>query len=409
LTLRRTRGPNQVAARGFAPARASYAWQIGPMTPRLKRIAINTGGGDAPGLNAVIHAAVHAAEKAGIEVFGIREGYDGILEPQDYPEGGIVQLNRRSVAGIAHLGGTILGTTNRGNPFARRTQQADGSWVEKDRSDEVLRKFSSLGIDALIAVGGDGSLGLANRFAQRGLRVVGVPKTIDNDLDATVQTFGFDSAVEFATECIDRLHSTAASHRRILVVEVMGRYAGWIALHSGLAGAADAILIPEIPYDLKTVAAHLCKKANFPRSYCIVVVAEGATPVDGQLTVRAREAGRDVQLGGVGEQVARELGTLTGKETRVSVLGHIVRGGSPTASDRNLGLALGAGAVRALIEGQDRVMVAVNPPNLVTVPLAVAVAKTKKVPLDDWAISTARALDISFGDSRSIPTLPPSA
>jgi phosphofructokinase-like protein len=377
------------------------------MEERIRRIAINTGGGDAPGLNAVIHAAVHAAEKAGIEILGIREGYDGLLEPQDYAEGGIVSLTRRSVAGIAHLGGTILGTTNRGNPFARPTTLPDGSIKELDRSDEVLAKLDKLEIDALIAVGGDGSLGIAQRFAKKGLRVVGVPKTIDNDLEATVQTFGFDTAVQFATECIDRLHSTAASHRRILVVEVMGRYAGWIALHSGLAGRADAILIPEIPYDLEAVAAHLRKKPSFARAYAIVVVAEGAKPLGGTLTVRGHEQGREVQLGGIGEQVARSLGALTGKETRAAVLGHIVRGGSPSASDRNLGLALGTAAVRALASGEHGVMVAINPPNLVTVPLAEAVAKMKAVPLDGWAITTARALDISFGDALGLPTIPP--
>jgi ATP-dependent phosphofructokinase / diphosphate-dependent phosphofructokinase len=374
---------------------------------KIRRVAINTGGGDAPGLNAVIHAAVHAAEKAGIEVVGIREGYDGLLEPQDYAEGGVVPLTRRTVAGISHLGGTILGTTNRGNPFSRPTLQQDGSFQDVDRSDEVLGKLDKLGVDALIAIGGDGSLAIAQRFAQKGLRVVGVPKTIDNDLEATVQTFGFDTAVQFATECIDRLHSTAASHRRILVVEVMGRYAGWIALHSGLAGRADAILIPEIPFDLAAVAAHLRKKPQFARAYCIVVVAEGAKPVGGQLSVRGHERGREVQLGGIGEQVARELGQLTGKETRAAVLGHIVRGGSPTASDRNLGLALGAAAVRALEAGHAGVMVAINPPNLVTVPLADAVAKMKSVPLDGWAVTTARALDISFGDALGIPTIPP--
>ena len=374
---------------------------------KIRRVAINTGGGDAPGLNAVIHAAVHAAEKAGIEVLGIREGYDGLLEPQDYPEGGVVPLTRRGVEGIAHLGGTILGTTNRGNPFSRPTKQQDGSIKEVDRSDEVLEKLDKRGVDALIAVGGDGSLAIAQRFALKGLRVVGVPKTIDNDLEATVQTFGFDTAVQFATECIDRLHSTAASHRRILVVEVMGRYAGWIALHSGLAGRADAILIPEIPYDLAAVAAHLRKKQNFARAYCIVVVAEGAKAAGGHMSVRGHERGREVQLGGIGEQVARELGTLTGKETRAAVLGHIVRGGSPSASDRNLGLALGAAAVRALEAGHAGVMVAINPPNLVTVPLAEAVAKMKSVPLDGWAVTTARALDISFGDALGIATIPP--
>ncbi len=377
------------------------------MTTPIRRIAINTGGGDAPGLNAVIHSVVYAAEKAGVEVLGVREGYDGLLEPQDYPEGGLMRLDRRAVSGIAHLGGTILGTTNRGNPFARPMQRADGSWCEMDRSDEVLGRFRHLGVDALVAVGGDGSLGIALRFAAKGLRVVGVPKTIDNDLEATVQTFGFDTAVQFATDCIDRLHSTAASHRRILVVEVMGRYAGWIALHSGLAGNADAILIPEVPYDLETVARHLRKKQSFDRSYCIVVVAEGAKPVGGDLSIRAHEQGRDVQLGGIGEQVARELGRLTGKETRAAVLGHIVRGGSPSSTDRNLGLALGAAAVRALLEGQTSVMMAINPPNLESVPLEQAVSRMKTVPLDGWAMTTARALDISFGDGPGRPTVPP--
>jgi 6-phosphofructokinase 1 len=374
---------------------------------KIRRIAINTGGGDAPGLNAVIHAAVHAAEKAGIEMLGIREGYDGLLEPQDYPEGGVLRLDRRLVQGIAHLGGTILGTTNRGNPFERPMQQPDGSFQTVDRSDEVLGQLRDLRVDALIAVGGDGSLGIAHRFAQKGLRVVGVPKTIDNDLEATVQTFGFDTAVQFATDCIDRLHSTAASHRRILVVEVMGRYAGWIALHSGLAGRADAILIPEIPYSLEIVAEHLRRKQNFARSYAIVVVAEGAKPIGGQLSVVARERGRDVQLGGVGEQVAHELRDRTDKETRVAVLGHIVRGGSPSSTDRNLGLALGAAAVRALLNGEQGVMMAINPPNLVSVPLERAVSRMKTVPLDDWAVTTARALDISFGDGQRIMTMPP--
>jgi len=373
----------------------------------IRRIAINTGGGDAPGLNAVIHSVVYAAEKAGIEVLGIREGYDGLLEPQDYPDGGVVRLDRRSVHGIAHLGGTVLGTTNRGNPFARPMSQADGSIREVDRSDEVLGRLKHLGVDALVAVGGDGSLGIALRFAQKGLRVVGVPKTIDNDLEATVQTFGFDTAVQFATDCIDRLHSTAASHRRILVVEVMGRYAGWIALHSGLAGNADAILIPEVPYDLGIVAEQLKKKHNFERSYCVVVVAEGARPVHGDLSIRAREQGREVQLGGVGEQVATELSRLTGKEARAAVLGHIVRGGSPSSTDRNLGLALGAGAVRALMAGESSVMMAINPPILESVPLERAVSRMKTVPLDGWAMTTARALDVCFGDTPPHLTVPP--
>jgi 6-phosphofructokinase 1 len=379
------------------------------MNADIRRIAINTGGGDAPGLNAAIYSVVHSAEKAGIEVIGLREGYDGILEPQDYPEGGTIRLDRRAVTGIASLGGTILGTTNRGNPFERPASRPDGSVTTVDRSDELLERLRQLNVDALIAVGGEGSLGIALRLAAKGLRVIGVPKTIDNDLEATVQTFGFDTAVQFATDCIDRLHSTAASHRRILVVEVMGRHAGWIALHSGLAGGADAILIPEIPYDLKAVAAHLRKKPSFARAYGIVVVAEGAKPIGGELSVREHELGREVRLGGVGEQVARELGGLTNKETRAAVLGHIVRGGSPSSTDRNLGLALGAAAVRSLLAGESGVMMAIHPPNITSVPLESAVSRLKTVPLDGWAVTTARSLDISFGDALALHTMRPKA
>ena len=368
------------------------------MSSDIKRIAINTGGGDAPGLNAVIHAAVYAAGAIGWEVFGIREGYDGLLDPQNYPDGGLVQLTRSMVQNIAHLGGTILGTTNRGNPFKHVVTQPDGTTRELDRSTAVLEAFRGHRLDALIAVGGDRSLTIANQLFEQGLRVVGVPKTIDNDLDATLLTFGLDSAVSFATECIDRLHATAQAHRRLIVVEVMGRYAGWIALNCGIAGRADAILTPEIPYDIHKVAAHLKRKIEGTRSYSIVVAAEGAKPIGGDVTVKAREAGRAERLGGVGERVAEQLQQLTGLESRAVVLGHLLRGGSPTAMDRNLGLMFGASAVRALAEGQNGVMVALNPPRIDYVPLKQAVAKMKTVPPNSNGIVTARALEISFGD-----------
>ena len=364
----------------------------------IKRIAINTGGGDAPGLNAVIHAAVYAARAIGWEVFGIREGYDGLLDPQNYPEGGLVPLTRATVRNIAHLGGTILGTTNRGNPFKHVVAQPDGTSREVDRSTAVVEAFRKNQLDALIAVGGDGSLTIANQLFEQGLRVVGVPKTIDNDLDSTLVTFGLDSAVSFATECIDRLHATAQAHRRVIVVEVMGRYAGWIALNCGIAGRTDAILIPEIPYDIQKVAAHLKRKTEGRRSYAIVVAAEGAKPIGGDVTVKAREAGRAERLGGIGERVAEQLQQLTGMESRAVVLGHLLRGGSPTSMDRNLGLMFGAAAVRALAEGQSGVMVALNPPRIDYVPLKQAVAKMKTVPLNSNGIVTARALEISFGD-----------
>ncbi|HTU01759.1 MAG TPA: ATP-dependent 6-phosphofructokinase [Candidatus Sulfotelmatobacter sp.] len=368
------------------------------MSANIRRIAINTGGGDAPGLNAVIHAAVYAARAIGWEIFGIREGYDGLLDPHNYADGGLVQLKRPMVRNIAHLGGTILGTTNRGNPFKHVVTEADGTTREADRSTAVLEAFRSHGLDALIAVGGDGSLTIANQLFEQGLRVVGVPKTIDNDLESTLVTFGLDSAVSFATECIDRLHATAQAHCRLIVVEVMGRYAGWIALNCGVAGRADVILIPEIPYDLHKVAAHLKRKIAGRRSYAIAVVAEGAKPLGGEVTVKAREAGRAERLGGVGERVAEQLQELTGMESRAVVLGHLLRGGSPTAMDRNLGFMFGAAAVRALAEGQNGVMVALNPPRINYVPLKQAVAKMKTVPLDSNGIVTARALEISFGD-----------
>ena len=368
------------------------------MATVTRRVAISTGGGDAPGLNAVIHGAVYAARRLGWQIFGIRDGYDGFLEPQNYPEGGLIELRRSTVREISHLGGTILGTTNRGNPFCRPTKQPDGTIREVDRSGELIEHFRRNKFDALIAVGGDGSLSIAHKLHKKGLCVIGVPKTIDNDLECTTLTFGFNTAVSFATECIDRLHSTALSHRRIMVVEVMGRYVGWIALHSGLAARADAILIPEIPYQIEKVAAHLRRRHREGKPYSIVVIAEGAKPVGGDVTVRSREAGRADRLGGIGEVVTTQLQELTGKESRCVVLGHLLRGGSPTALDRILGLTFGGGAIYALEKGMNGVMVALKPPIIDFVPIEEAVAKLKLVPLDSEYVLVARALDICFGD-----------
>jgi 6-phosphofructokinase 1 len=299
---------------------------------------------------------------------------------------------------ISHLGGTILGSTNRGNPFHHLAEQPDGTKIEVDLSEKVLAYFRDQQVDALIAVGGDGSLTIAHDLEKRGLCVIGVPKTIDNDLESTAMTFGFNSAVSFATDCIDRLHSTALSHQRIMVVEVMGRYVGWIALHSGVAGRADAILIPEIPYDIEKVATHLERRHKEGKPYSIVVVAEGARPVDGEVTVKSREIGRVERLGGIGETVAKQLQELTGKETRSVALGHLLRGGSPTALDRNLGVSFGAAAVHGLSKGLSGVMVAFQPPRIEFVPLLEAVAKLKSVPLDSEGVLVCRALDISLGD-----------
>ncbi|RRR40180.1 ATP-dependent 6-phosphofructokinase [Mycolicibacter terrae] len=368
------------------------------MSSGIKRIAISTGGGDAPGLNAVIYATTLAARNRGWDVVGIRDGFNGMLLSDDYPDGGLIELTRDRVRGIIHQGGTILGSTNRGNPIAYPVQQADGTWAEVDRTEELLGRFADRGIDALVTVGGDGSLTIGNHLHKAGLRLVGVPKTIDNDLDRTASTFGFDSAVGFASECIDRLFSTATSHSRIIVVEVMGRYAGWIALHAGMASGVHAILIPEIPYRLEPIAELINQRAQRGSTYSIVCVAEGATPVGGQRTVAAKAVGQAERLGGIGAKVAAELEALTGRESRAVVLGHLLRGGSPTSLDRLLGLRFGAAAVRALDEGHSGVMVALNPPTVDYVPLAEAISRQKTVPPDCDSIQTARDMGIRFGD-----------
>lgn len=362
------------------------------------RIALSTGGGDAPGLNAVIRAAVLSALNRGWECYGIRDGFAGILIPKDYPHGGVIPLTRETVRGVTSLGGTIIGTTNRGNPLRFPTTAADGHTYERDRTDELVNGLAAYGIDAVVSIGGDGSMEIAAALSRKGVRVIGVPKTIDNDLDGTVATFGFDTAVAFATECIDRLHSTAQAHQRVIVVEVMGRYAGWIALHAGISGSANAILIPEIPYNLERVAAKIHKRESEGRMFSIVIVAEGATPVGGSTSVVEHEAGRAERLGGVGEKVARQLQELTGRETRLVVLGHLLRGGSPTATDRLLALRFGAAAIRAIEEGQSGVMVALDPPLVQYVPINEATRRMKTVPIDCDTMLTARDLGITFGD-----------
>lgn len=369
------------------------------MSRPIRRIAICTGGGDAPGLNAVIRAVVIAATNLGWEVYGIREGYNGILFPERYPEGGVFKLTRDRVRGIAHLGGTILGTTNKGNPLAFPMRMTDGTEREIDRTDEILEFFGKRELDALVSVGGDGSLTIAHALSQKGLRVVGVPKTIDNDLDKTNTTFGFDTAVGFATECLDRLHSTAEAHQRIIVVEMMGRYAGWITLHAGISGGAHAILLPEIPFDLDKVAAKIRERDRVGRHYSLVAVAEGARPRTGHRSlVAAAGTGHAERLGGVGEQVTEGLAALTGKDARVVVLGHLLRGGSPTSFDRLAALRFGAAAVRALHEGYSGIMVALAYPNVNYVPLAEVAGRMKGVPLDSDTLQTGRDLGICFGD-----------
>jgi 6-phosphofructokinase 1 len=364
------------------------------MSKRMK-ICINTGGGDAPGLNAVIEAVTMAAYNRQWEVYGIKCGYAGLLNPDE-----IVQLTPEKVDGIASVGGTILGTTNKGNPFMMQVCNAAGECEQRDLSDRVMDNFRRLRFDALVAVGGDGSLEIAHRFAQKGMPVIGVPKTIDNDMGGTVITFGFDTAISTATEAIDRLHSTAKSHDRVMVVEVMGRNAGFIALNSGISGNADVILIPEIPFDIEKVCDKLMENELHGRKYAIVVVAEGAVPKGGDVVIKGgAEGGRQhVVLGGIAERVAREITQRTGKDSRSMVLGHLQRGGSPTTFDRLLALRFGAAAVRAIEAEKFDHMVALQSPDIVLVPLPEALGIQKRVRADGDTVMTARDLGICFGD-----------
>jgi phosphofructokinase-like protein len=363
------------------------------------RVALSTGGGDAPGLNAVIRSAGLSALRQGWEVVGIRDGFNGIMFPETYPLGNaLMEFDRDSLRGIAHLGGTILGSTNRGNPCNFPVPQPDGSIQYEDRTDHLVALLREQGIDALITIGGDGSLAIAEKIHQAGMRVIGVPKTIDNDLDRTNVTFGFDTAVQIATELIDRVFTTATSHSRVFVVEVMGRYAGWIALNAGVAAAAHAILIPEIPFMLEPVAEMIKSRERRGSPYAVVVVAEGAVPLHGHRSVIGQSVGQAERLGGVGELVAQGLTELTGREARTTVLGHVVRGGTPSSHDRLLGNRFGAAAVRALVQGQDGVMVALNEPNIEYVPLAEAIGSMRTVPIDCDTILAAREMGVSFGD-----------
>jgi 6-phosphofructokinase 1 len=358
------------------------------------RIAISTGGGDAPGLNAVIRAAVLAAVNRGWDVLGIKRGYAGLLGEDE-----VVPLTRESVRGIAHLGGTILRTTNRGNPFHYPVLRADGTYEEIDRSGELIERARQLGIDAIIAIGGDGSLAIAQKLVERGLRVVCVPKTIDNDVSGTITTFGFDTAVNTAMEAIDKLHTTAESHDRVIVMEVMGRHAGFIALHAGVAGSADAILIPEIPYDISRVAEKIRARDRAGRHFSIVVVAEGAVPLGGRESEIGKSLpGQAKRVGGLAEKIATQIQELTGKETRSLILGHLQRGGPPTGYDRLLATRFGGAAVRAIAEEQWGMMVALQSPNLVMIPIAEALRETKRVDLNHDLVRTARDTLISFGD-----------
>ena len=357
----------------------------------LRRLGVLTGGGDAPGLNAVIRAVVKRAANHGIEVVGLEDSFDGLIEPDRSRA-----LTPRHVTGILRLGGTILGTTNRGNPFAHPIRTSEGV---HDYSDRVVEMFHKMGLDALVVIGGDGTLAIADRFSRRGIPVVGVPKTIDNDIVGTTNTFGFDTAVDFATDAIDRLHTTAEAHHRTMIVEVMGRYAGWIALYAGVAGGADAILIPEIPFDTQIVAECLRRREQWGARFSIVVVAEGAHQKGGTISVvAAAQDGFVERLGGMGAQVTDALARATGKETRCVVLGHLQRGGAPTSFDRMLATRFGSKAVELAMNGAFGTMAAYAPPDIIALPLEEVVGRTKTVPLDHDLLLTARSIGITFGD-----------
>ena len=359
----------------------------------MNRIAILTGGGDAPGLNAVIRAAVKTAiREYGCEVIGVRNGYDGFID-----EKGIVPLGLKEVRGILPRGGTILGTANRGNPFARKVI-LDGKKVTVDVSDEIVKGIERLKLDALLILGGDGTLHIAHELYKKGVPIIGVPKTIDNDIGGTDITFGFDTALTIATEAIDRLHTTAEAHHRVMVLELMGRDAGFIALHSGVAGGADVILIPEIPFKFESVVDKVRQRAENGTLFSIMAVSEGAKPAGGE-NVYSRP-GDEVyvpRLGGI-SQVVGEYVEKQGFETRVTVLGHLQRGGTPTAFDRWLATRFGAAAVRVAAEGRFDRMVALRSSVVIDIPLGEAIAVPKRVDVNGDAILTARNTGISFGD-----------
>lgn len=358
------------------------------------RIGILTGGGDAPGLNAVIRAVVKTAQNVyGVQVIGIFDGFDGL-----YETGRTIGLTRADVRGILPRGGTILGTANRGNPFARRVVR-DGEEVIVDVSDEVLQKIDALQLDALIVVGGDGTLRISQELYQKGCPIVGVPKTIDNDIGGTDVTFGFDTAVSTATEAIDRLHTTAESHHRVMVLELMGRDAGFISLHAGIAGGADVILIPEIPFDFEKICRKINLRADSGRHFSIVAVAEGAFPEEGsKVYYQSGDETTTARLGGISQAVGEFVAETCSMETRVTVLGHLQRGGQPTAFDRWLATRFGAAAIRAAMEAKHGYMVSLRGEQVVEVTLEEALSVPKRVDVDGDAVLTARGLGISLGD-----------
>ena len=364
------------------------------MAEKKRRFAVLTGGCDCPGLNAVIRAVIKTFLQNDCEVFGIYNGFNGLIN------GNLKLMNYADVSGILPRGGTILGTTNRDNPFKFAVEE-NGELVYYDMRDKVVENLQKHDIEALVVIGGDGSLNIGAKLAREcGIKVVGVPKTIDNDLPCTERTFGFDTAVAMATEAVDRLHTTAESHHRVMALEVMGRYAGWIALHSGIAGGADVILIPEIPYDIDAVIKKIEDRKDKGKDFSIVVVAEGAKPIGGELSVARVVKGsfEPIRLGGAGEKLVREIEERTGIESRCTVLGYLQRGGSPSSYDRILSTRYGVAAAEACLRGEYNVMVSLENDQIVTVYIQKAASSPRLVPVDSEIIRTGRQIGICFGD-----------
>jgi 6-phosphofructokinase 1 len=360
---------------------------------KVRRIGIITGGGDCPGLNAVIRGVTKPAQDYGMSVFGILDGFEGLVE------GRARELKNEDVSGILARGGTILGSSNKGDPFHWPINK-DGKIEIVDKSEAALKNYKAWNLDAIIAIGGDGTMHICKKLSDMGMNMIGVPKTIDNDLDATDLTFGHDSAVFVVSEALDRLHTTASSHHRVIVVEVMGRYAGWIALNGGIAGGADIILIPEIPYSWEKVYDKIFKRELMGKRFSLVCVSEGAKPLGGEMVVKGHDMKRHdpVRLGGIGEVVAAKIEENTGRETRVTVLGHLQRGGSPTPFDRILSTKFGAFAIELADARKFGRMVALKGNEIKNVRIEEAILKQKLVKPDTQAVRAAKAVGISFGE-----------
>lgn len=359
---------------------------------RIKRIGILTGGGDCPGLNAVIRGVAKPAHDHGLTVLGIQDGFEGLVN------GKAIELYNKDVSGILAQGGSILGSSNKGDPF-HWPEDVEGKIKIVDRSDKTLKNYEAWNLDAIIAIGGDGTMHISKKLSDMGMNIVGVPKTIDNDLEATDQTFGHDSAVYVVSEALDRLHTTASTHHRVMVIEVMGRYAGWIALHGGLAGGADIILLPEIPFEWEAVYDKVEQRNMQGKKFSLVCVAEGAKAKDGEMIVKAKDVKRTdpIQLGGIAEYVSKMISDNTDLETRYTVLGHLQRGGSPTPYDRILSTRFGTYAIELAIKKKFGRMVALKGSDITSVRIEDAIKKQKLVTKTNQTLKTARAVGVNLG------------